>query len=98
MLKPIPVERGVTQSHKITSHNDDDFSEPHSFKQIAFNLLRVFKKGITFTTGQIDELIMGLQRSILHLQKKKHKLLFEQKQKIDELEKGKEVRFKKKRI
>lgn len=92
-LKLIPVEhsgngQGKKQKHfnpgnKMKRNGQKD----SGLKNICLRLVHFINRGSRFTYEQIDEIIMGLQQSILRLQKKKQEIL-----------KNRVVRFQKKKI
>lgn len=85
MLKPIPVEQTKTKVRRVQRKTLVTISpyEPHFLKNVGLRLVDFFKRGTVFTVSQINELIEGLHRSILRLQKKKHELLTEEKYRLD---------------
>ncbi len=84
-LKLIPVEETDKNSNgnkqkqkhfnpgqKIKDHSPN---KEGSLKHICLKLVHFINRGGRFTYQQIDELIMGMQKSILTLQKKKQETL-----------------------
>lgn len=108
MLKPIPVEhaehaesasrKNVSLQKKSLKPKPISQNGSNTLRTTGLTLLNFFKKGFSFTVSQIDELIMALQRAILQLQKRKQSLLSEEKCRLDELEKRKKVKFRKRKI
>lgn len=114
MLKPIPVEgngskkasgnfsRQQKQKSKVFSPHIEDGSpshhDEHFLKNICLHFVHFINRGTKYTIQQIDELIMGLQRSVIRLQKKKHQLLRQEHEKMKNGAHVKPVKFKKKKI
>lgn len=86
-LKLIPVEGapggGCAQGKKQKHFNPGNKikkgasrgGQSGSLKHICLRLVHFINRGGKFTYEQIDDLIMGLQHSILNLQKKKQDIL-----------------------
>ncbi len=101
MLKLIPVEAVTKTTSKTktkktaarTLRRNDPFIITHPqannfMKSVGLGLVAFFKRGAVFTVGQINELVEGLQRSILRLQKKKHELLEEERKRLEKKRPG----------
>lgn len=78
-LRPIPVEqtpkkknaeRLFNPGNKIKKNHAD-----FSLKHLCLSLVHFINRGSRFTYSQVDELIGGLYRLILHLQRKKQDIL-----------------------
>lgn len=100
MLKPIPVEHGARSESKtrrrIDTRTKSSPEYPPLLKLVGLRLVEFFKRSTVFTVEQINELIEGLQRAVLRLQKRKQQLLTEQRFKLNEEIKndtGKKVKF-----
>ena|SRR3989338_4648812 len=75
-------KKRVRSLHSLTPLNKQPYGPPdekkiqtqhHSFfEEVGSFFMRFVTKGSKFTVGQIDDLIDGLQRCILKLQKEKH--------------------------
>lgn len=85
-LKLIPVENFGASENSQNGKKQKSFnpgnrirknskSDGGGLKNICLRLVHFINRGSKFTYHQIDELIMGLQRSILSLQKKKHEMM-----------------------
>jgi len=78
-LKPIPVEQPAKNTKKQDGKKHTQSFNPymkkkkdeHSLKNITLGLVRYINRGSKYTTNQIDEIIIGMQRSILRLQQDK---------------------------
>ncbi|MBI4994166.1 hypothetical protein HZC21_00770 [Candidatus Peregrinibacteria bacterium] len=85
-LKLIPTEEAgkndFRQNGKRQKHfnpgdklNRERAGKDGSLKHICLKLVHFINRGSRFTYQQIDELIMGMQKSILSLQKKKQEAI-----------------------
>lgn len=85
-LKIIPTEEAGSndfcQNGKRQKHfnpgnkiKDKKASKDGSLKNICLKLVHFINRGSKFTYQQIDELIMGMQKSVLSLQKKKQEAM-----------------------
>ncbi len=83
-LKLIPTEtgnHGEANGKDISRRNGKQFNPGNkikknsSLKVMCLKLVHFINRGSRFTYEQIDELIMGMQSSILGLQKKKQEIL-----------------------
>lgn len=77
-------QNGKKQKHfnpgnklKRNDNGKNDVSGAHdgSLKNICLKLVHFINRGSKFTYEQIDELIIGMQRSVLALQKKKQEAM-----------------------
>lgn len=99
MLKLIPVEGEIKKTKKQIKRRvneiigGSDF-EDNFFKTLYNHLASFLKQGKKFTVQQIDDLIFSLQKSVLKLQKKKHKILKKEYERMT----NNKVYFKKKKI
>lgn len=79
-LKEIPVEN-PSRSGQMEHFNPGsrlkkkNKKESGSLKELCLKLIGYINRGRRYTYDQIDELVMGMHRSILDLQKKKHQIL-----------------------
>jgi hypothetical protein len=69
-------EPELKNTNNKSSHGD------RLVRKICIRFIGFVNRGKKFTFEQIDDLILGLQRVILHLQKQKHTLLREEKHKL----------------
>lgn len=84
-LKLIPVESGNERGNVDGQKKHKSFNPGNkirvkrgknkSLKDICLQLVHFINRGSKFTYQQIDELIMGMQRSVLSLQQKKQEIL-----------------------
>lgn len=77
-LRPIPIEKLPNAEPR---QGKKSFNPPmakrsgSSLKELCLRLIRFINRGGRYTVQQIDEIIMTLHRSILHLQKEKREIL-----------------------
>lgn len=109
MLKPIPVEEaerkkphhfqnGKKQKAKINGngfHARIISGDENFLKLICVNFANFVNKETKSTIQQIDDMIMGLQKSVLRLQKKKYELL---KKEHSKMNKGPDIKWRKRKI